>query len=112
MHVYLLDRNVSTVYFVARMQIDADFQVFRLCVQKSTHQPSSVVLTSIPWESLTVHDPSQTLFVWSRAIIFKGHVYGERWEYACVSVASDLCGVVVEHVQLRSKQRTHGLADQ
>ena len=93
--IYLLNSDVSRVYFAARQSASSssNLEVFQLDVS-SNEAPRGVKKTDISVTELQKHDVTSTCFFFSRAIIFRNKIYGERWEYGTVKVNPSLRGVV------------------
>ena len=129
--VYLLNGKVDYIYFPAFLQAshqakknkrrrvvvvgatgggkeeeNTSITVFKLCVLQSNEPPRGVSVTEITSADLKVHDPSNVSgFVWSRAIIFDGQIFGERWEHGHVCIHSNLYGIASQRQRGHQRDR-------
>ena len=95
--VYLKDGDVSTIYLVGQTKKNQPVKVYSLAIgdgEEDFAPSNNVQQTSISWEALEDHDPMTMADVlWSRAILYQRHVYGERWEYGQANISSELANV-------------------
>jgi len=91
--VYLKDRKTDEIYMPLTVGSAhaATQKVYKLNITELYHS-NKFIHTDVTVEQLETYDPLAAVF-WSRAIIFRSCVIGERWEFAKVSINPNLFGV-------------------
>jgi len=100
--VYLQNNNVDEIFLPLVLKLNGPVGVYKLNVSEASCS-SSFMSTDVTVEELETYDPLAHVY-WSRAIIFRSSLIGERWEVSKVSVNPQLNGIQGE----RSSKRKRG----
>lgn len=105
--IYLLDSHRNEIFFLGKATKKAQLKVYSLQTyepEQTEGLPTSVAETTIDPNDLKNHDPLTTLPVWSRAVLFKKCVYGDRWEFRKVNFSAHLTGISGARTSKRSRK--------